>query len=170
MADRKLTLEMQAAARLKELLTAAYGDDTDLLRDSIEGETNLHKAICNAAFDLAVVEGEKDGIEIAIAKMKERLTRHCNKATGIRGAIQAAMEIAELSSLKTPAATLSVKANPASVEITDEAAIPAVFMVQPPLPPARPDKRAIADALKSKQDVPGAVLSNQPPSLQVRYK
>ena len=80
------------------------------------------------------------------------------------------MEIAELSSLKTPSATLSVKANPPSVEITDEVAIPAVFMVQPPLPPARPDKRAIADALKSKQDVPGAVLSNQPPSLQVRYK
>lgn len=167
MSDRKLTLEMQAAVRLKELLTAAYGDDTDLLRDSVEGQTNLHEAIGHAAVELAIVEGDKEGMEIVIAKLKERLTRYCKKAEGIRNAIQSAMEIAELTSLKTPTATLSLSPSQRSVEIIDLKAIPPVFMTQPaPVP----DKKAISKALKEGQVIPGATLSNAPPSLTVRTK
>lgn len=166
MSDRKLYLETQAAERLKEKLTAAYGEDVGLIRDCIEGETSLHEAIGRAALELAAVEGEKDGIEIAIAKLKERLTRHCSRAQGIRDAIQVALETAELTSLKTPAATLSMRASPPRVEISDEAAIPAVFKVQPP-PTA--DKKAIGAALKSGEPVPGCSLSNQPPALSVRF-
>lgn len=166
MADRRLHLEIEAAQRLKEKLTAAYGDDADLIRDSIEGETSLHEAIARATLELAATEGEKDGIEIAIAKLKERLSRYCRKADGIREAIQAAMETAELTSLKTPCATLSMRASPPRVEITDAAAIPAVFMVQPP--PA-PDKNAIKAALKGGDAIPGCALSNQPPALSIRF-
>lgn len=166
MADRKLQLEIEAAQRLKEKLTAAYGDDSELLRDMVEAETSLHEQIARATLELAAVEGEKDGIEIAIAKLKERLTRHCNKAHGIREAIQAALETAELTSLKTPAATLSMRASPPRVEITDETLIPVLFFKQPP--PVL-DKKAVADALKAKETVPGCTLSNQPPALSVRF-
>lgn len=165
--DRKLHLEIEAAQRLKEKLIAAYGEDAELIRDMVEGETTLHDAIAKAALELAAVEGEKDGIEIALAKLKERLTRHCNKAQGIRDAIQTAMETAELTSLKTPAATLSMRASPPRVEIVDPALVPALFLTQPP---PTIDKRAIASALKSKEVVPGAVLSNQPPALSVTFK
>lgn len=168
MSDRKLYLETQAAERLKEKLVATYGEDADaeLLRDMVEGQTSLHEAIGRAALELAAVEGEKDGIEIAIAKLKTRLSRYCDRATGIRDAIHAAMETAELTSLKTPAATLSVRPSPPRVEITDQAAIPAVFMVQPP---PSPDKKGIAAALKAGEPVPGATLSNSPLALQVRF-
>lgn len=166
MADRKLHLETQAAERLKEKLVATYGEDAELLRDMIEGETSLHEAIGRAALELAAVEGEKEGIEIAIAKLKTRLTRYCNRAEGIRDGIQVAMETAELTSLKTPAATLSVRPSPPRVEITDAAAIPALFMVQPP---PSPDKKAIGAALKSGEAVPGCTLSNSPPALSVRF-
>lgn len=166
MADRKLQLEIEAAQRLKEKLIASYGEDADLLRDMVEGQTSLHEAIGHAALELAAVEGEKEGIEIALAKLKARLTRYCDRAQGIRDAIQVAMETAELTSLKTPAATLSVRASPQRLEVTEEAAIPAVFFKQPP--PVL-DKKAVTDALKAKQDVPGAVLSNQPPALSVRF-
>ncbi len=164
--SRNLKLETEAAQRLKERLTAAYGDDADLIRDMLEGETSLHELIGKAALELAVVEGEKDGVELAIAKLKERHTRHCSKAEGIREAIQAAMEVAELTSLKTPAATLSMRASPPRVEITDPAVIPAIFMVQPP---PSPNKNAIKAALKEGQTVFGCTLSNQPPSLSVRF-
>jgi len=167
MADRKLQLETEAAQRLKEKLIATYGEDADLLRDMVEGETSLHEAIGHAALELAAVEGEKEGIEIALAKLKARLTRYCERAQGIRDAIQVAMETAELASLKTPAATLSMRASPPRLEVTEEAAIPAVFFKQPP--PVL-DKKAVSDALKAKQDVPGAVLSNQPPALSVRFQ
>lgn len=166
MSDRNLSLEVDAAKRLKEKLVLAYGEDAELLRDMIEGETSLHDAIGRAALELAAVEGEKDGIEIAIAKLKERLTRHCTKAQGIRDAIQAAMETAELTSLKTPAATLSVRPSPPRVEITDASAIPAVFLKQPP---PLPDKDAIKTTLKNGQAIPGCTLSNSPPALSVRF-
>lgn len=166
MADRKLHLEMEAAQRLKEKLIATYGADSDLLRDMVEAETSLHEAIGRASLELAAVEGEKEGVEIAIAKLKARLTRHCERAEGIREAIQAAMETAELTSLKTPAATLSIRPSPPSVEITDQAALPAIFLKQPP---PTVDKKAISAALKSGEAIPGAVLSNQPPALSVRF-
>ena len=167
MADRRLHLETEAAKRLKEKLTEAYGEDAELIRDMVEGETNLHEAIGKATLELAAVEGEKEGIEIALAKLKARLTRHCEKAQGIRDAIQAAMETAELTSLKTPAATLSMKASPPSVEITNQSELPVIFLKQPP--PVI-DKKAISAALKSGETIPGAVLSNQPPALAVMFK
>jgi hypothetical protein len=166
MSDRRLALETHAAARLKEQLVAAYGDDADLIKDMIEGETSLHEAIGHATLELAAVEGEKEGIEIAIAKLKSRLTRYCTRADGIRSAIHAAMETAELTSLKTPAATLSIRPSPPRVEITDAAQIPPVFLIQPP---PSPDKTAIKAALKAGETVAGCALSNQPPSLAVRF-
>ena len=167
LADRRLELETKAAQRLKEQLVAVYGEDADLIRDSIEGETSLHEAIGRATLELAAVEGEKEGIELAIAKLKARLTRHCDRAAGIREAIFRALEAAELPKLKTPAATLSVRPSPPRVEITEPSLIPAVFkvMAEPTI-----DKRAIGDALKSGESVPGAMLSNSPPALQVRFQ
>lgn len=162
----KLKLETEAAARLREKIALEYGEDADLIRDMIEGETDLNKLIGFAAQELAAVEGEKEGIEIAIAKMKERLGRHCKKAEAIREGIRAAMETAELTSLKTGAATLSMKASPPRVEITDASLIPAIYMVQPaPVP----DKNAIKADLKDGASIPGCALSNQPVALQVRF-
>lgn len=166
MDSRILARETEAAARLKEKLVATYGEDAELIADMIEGSTSLHEAIGKAAFELAAVEGEKDGIEIALAKLKERLSRHCRRAEGIREAIQVALEVAELPKLKTPAATLSMRASPPRVEISDPAAVPIIFMVQPP---PSPDKRGILAALKSGEAVPGCCLSNQPPALAVKF-
>ena len=162
----RLKLETQAAARLRERILAEYGDDADLIRDMVEGETRLHDVLSMVTLELAAVEGEKDGIETAIGKMKDRLTRHCNRATALREAIGAAMGIAEMHTLKTPAATISMHPSPPRVEITDAAALPVIYVTQPaPVP----DKRAIGAALKDGQAVPGAVLSNQPPALSVRF-
>lgn len=51
---------------------------------------------------------------------------------------------------------LSLRKNPDSVSITDEAAIPERFMVTPTPPPAHPDKAAIKGAIKAGEEVPGA--------------
>lgn len=167
MADaRRLELETRAAQRLKEQLIATYGDDAELIRDMVEGETGLHEAIGKATLELAAVEGEKEGIEVAIAKLKERLDRHCKKAEGIRAAIYSAMEIAELTSLKTPAATLSVRPAPPKVEVIEQTLIPALYWTRPD--PVL-DKKALRDALKAGEQIPGAMLSNSAPALSVRF-
>lgn len=165
MADRILHLQTEAAQRLKEKLIATYGEDADLIRDMVQGETSLHEAIAAAAEQLAIAEGEQEGIENTMGRLKLRHDRAKARVEGIRDAIQAAMETAELKSLKTPAATLSMRPSPARLEITDPKAIPSVFMVQPaPVP----DKNAIKDALKAGEVVAGCTLSNQPHALSVR--
>ena len=61
--------------------------------------------------------------------------------------------------------TASIRAGSASVIVTDESAIPAEYMRQPP--PA-PDKAALARALKGGAQIPGAVLRNGEPGLTIR--
>ena len=166
MSERKLAIETQAAKLLRERLVEAYGEDDAMIRDMIEGETSLHEAISQATFELAAVEGEKDGIEAAIGKMKLRLERHCNRAERIRTAIEEAMIAADTTSLKTPCATVSIRPAPPRLEITDINAVPSNFMTFPAPVPA---KNEIKAALKSGVAVPGAVLSNSPPVLSVRF-
>ena len=162
----QLALETRAMALLRERIIAEYGEDVELIRDTIEGASDLNGLIASAATELAFVEGVKAGIEQAIDKLKVRLTRYCNQAQTLRNGIAAAMETAELTSFKTPTATFSMRTSPPRVEITDASEIPAIYLTQPaPVP----DKRAISAALKENQSVPGAVLSNQPPALSVRF-
>lgn len=162
---RRLELGTRAASLLKEQLVAAYGDDEEMIRDTLEGATNLHELLGAATLELADLEGRKLGKETTIAKMKERLTRDCKRVEAIREAIFKAMEVAELKSLNTPAATLSVRPSPPRVEVTDEAAIPPEFKIQPPV---TIDKKGIAAAMKAGQLVPGAAFSNSPAALTVR--
>jgi hypothetical protein len=60
--------------------------------------------------------------------------------------------------------TATVANGRASVAITDDAAIPPSFMVQPP---PQADKAAILKAIKAGATVPGAALRNGAPSLRI---
>jgi hypothetical protein len=163
--DRRLELETRAANRIRQTLVAAYGDDTDLIRDVIEGETSVREALAAVAETLQSVEGDIEGIEIVMAKQAARKARYVRYRDGLREALACGMEVAEITSLKTPVATLSMRATPPSVEIIDQSVIPPAFMrVADP----SPDKRAILAAIKDGATVPGCVLSNQPPALSVR--
>ena len=165
MSERRLELETRAAKRVKETLLAAYGDDTDLIRDVIEGETSVREALAAVAKTLQSVEGDIKGIEIVMAEQAGRKARYVRHRDGLREALACGMEVAEITSLKTPVATLSMRATPPSVEIIDQSVIPPAFMrVADPVP----DKRAILAALKDGTPIPGCVLSNQPPALSVR--
>jgi hypothetical protein len=166
MFERKIAIEAQAAKLLRERLIAAYGEDDEMIRDMIEGETSLHEAISKATFELAAVEGEKEGIEAAIGKMKQRLERYCNRAERIRAAIEEAMVAATIGSIKTPCATLSIRPSPPRLEITDISALPRDLMT---FPAPVPNKNEIKAALKNGVAVPGVVLSNSPPVLSVRF-
>jgi hypothetical protein len=65
-----------------------------------------------------------------------------------------------------PLCTITRKAVPPKAQITDEAQIPSRFWkrADPTL-----DKKAILDALKDKEIIPGAVLSNGTETVQVKW-
>lgn len=149
--------ESEAAKVLLAQIADIIGDDEEAKADAVEGETNLLEAIDLAVQqlvdDMATIKGLNDYIE-KLTNRKERLQ---DRVAHFRTALAAAMEQAGRKKIDHPAVTLSLRAVAPSATVTDEAAIPSKFWK-----PAEPklDKKAVLAALKAKEDVPGALLSN----------
>lgn len=160
--------EQSKAAKVlvEQLRDLQADDDEDVVRDSIEGETDLHEAIEAAVKrlgdDLAAIEG----LEAYTKKLDGRKARLKERVETTREAIANAMELARLPKMETPFATIAQKKVAPKVIITEEADIPSDFFK--PQPP-KLDKRAVMDALKAKQVVPGAQLSNGGTTISVRW-
>jgi hypothetical protein len=160
-----LNREAEAAQSLLANLRDIIGDDEQATVDAIEGETNLLETITAVVHRINEIAAHKDGIKDYVGRVKSRLERLERQEELMRTALLSAMATAGLKKLELPTATITMKATAPSAVITDEANIPASFW-KPQDP--KLDKKAILDSLKSKQDVPGAVLSNGPPTLQIR--
>lgn len=160
-----LNTEAQAATALIQSLNYLLADDDEARADAVEGETNLNEAISDAVKRLAELESMGVAIMGMISDLNARKVRFEAQYERIRTAIGMAMEAVNLRKLELPVATISLKAVPPKVEITDESIIPAVFFkTQEP----RLDKREVMKALKDKKDVPGAILSNGGLTISVR--
>jgi hypothetical protein len=157
--------EAKAVQALRESMAAAFADDDDLLLDTIEGETGLFEAIDKLLLSIHLDAGAAKGIQKAMSDLDLRAGRLEKRAETARALIEQAMMLAELDKIERPTATLSLVRRAAKVEITEEAEIPAEFWKagDPKL-----DKKALGQALKDGQAVPGAALSNQAPSLTIR--
>ena len=85
----------------------------------------------------------------------------------IRTAIATAMEAGGIKKVEHAIGTVSLKTVPPKAIITNEADIPARFW-RPSDP--KLDKRAVLDALKSSEAVPGAELSNGSMTIQIKVQ
>ena len=153
---------------LKEQLRVQFPDaDDQVLADTLEGISDLDQLLIalirSADEDQILVNGIKARIE-ELTERKKRLEHRIEAKAGI--ALRT-MERANLPKIEAPDFTLSTRRTPASVVITDEKVIPAQFWrAQDPVL----DKKAISEALKAKNEVPGASLSNGGVSLAIRRK
>lgn len=125
------------------------GFDAQTIADTLDGMAGdlEEKAIAVAKF-ARNLEAEAAAINEAIKAMQARATAASNRADGLRKYLMVAMVASGVRKVSCPYFVVSVRENPAAVVIDDESAIPARFMVQPEAPPPRPDKRAIAEAIK----------------------
>ena len=156
---------IRAAEVLKQTLRDIAGDDVDAIRDTIEGETNLHDLIAKTCENIVIDGGMVTGLGDVMKSLADRKDRIEKRIASMRIACLKAMEIAELSSLETLTGTLTRKTLPPSVIISDEAVIPSQFW-KPSDP--RLDKKAILAALKTGEAIPGCELSNGGETLQIR--
>jgi Gp157 protein len=165
-AAHALHRETEAAKALRANLANVIGDDEAFAADAVEGETNLNEAIEIAVRqivdDMAHIKGLNDYIE-KFAARKERLQE---RVANMRTMLAVAMEQAGRKKIEHPVVTLSMRATPQSAIVTDEAQIPSKFFK-----PAEPklDKRELLAALKAKEQVPGATLSNGGTSLTLTW-
>lgn len=152
-----LVVETSNARNLLADMRDLLGDDADLIATTIEGETELTEVASKALGRILELNGMMDGIANMMASLKDRGERLQQQRDNLRTLLGVAMETGCIKKLETPLATASLRAVPPKAEIIDEAAIPARFW-KPQEP--KLDRKAVLDALKAKEPVPGATLSN----------
>lgn len=169
MSDLKRTLEVEAdvARSLLANINAVLADDEEATLHAIEGETNLIEAITSAVERVQDLEAMADATKSRLDDLKSRRDRFDRQAENIRTALVAALGAVEMRKLELPLATLTIKAVPPKANVISEADVPSTYWK--PQPP-KLDLKAITEALKAKEVVPGASLSNGGSTLQVRFK
>lgn len=134
--------------------------DEQTIADTLEGMSgDLEAKATNVVLLARNLEATAASIKTAEAAMAVRRKALENRADGLRRYVLSAMQVTGIQKISCPYFALSVRANPASVDVFDAAQVPAEFMRQPEPPPATPDKTAIKDALKAGRDVPGCRLT-----------
>lgn len=164
-ARRDMEKEMAAAAALKHQIGEAFRDEHDitLIRDMIEGETNLDGAIDKVLEQMAMDLANAAGIEKFESTMAARRHRLENRVETMRSMLLNAMDLLEEKRIERPIALLTKKPTPAKLLITDEAAIPTLFFKQPEPVLSKAELTAV---LKSRRDT----LEQQLAELKARFE
>jgi hypothetical protein len=152
--------ELVGQYRQLEQLESSDDLPAEVIRDTLDGlEGQLQEKATNVALFCRNLESVADAIDEAAATMQARGTRLRARAQSLQQYLLLNLQAAGISKVESPFFTLTVKKNPPTVVIDSENLIPAKFMrtPEPPPPPKpAPDKKAIGDAIKAGEEVPGA--------------
>jgi hypothetical protein len=117
----------------------------EVLEDKVE---HVAKFIRSLEADVEILKSE----EKRLADKRKILE---NKITGVKEYLQHEMEFAGIDKVKRATVTVSIQANPPSVDVLDESLIPSDYMI--PVAP-KLDKKSILQALKDGNEVPGCEI------------
>ena len=160
--------EVQRYNRLREWLLEQFPDvDDQTIRDTLEGETDLHEMIAAVIRSALVDDALSTGLRGRLNDMKERLKRLEERGAKKRQLALDAMDEVGLNKLQQPDFTASTRTGSPSLVVTTEGAVPFPYWV--PQPP-KLDRQALLGALKRGTDIPGVQLNNPKPVLVVRTK
>ena len=128
---------------------------TDTL-DAMSGELEVKAQ--NVVMYARNLQATAAAIKDAEEQMAKRRKAIENRAKHLLDYVQGCMETAEVQRIECPHFRLAIQAKPPSVDVYEPGLLPAEYMRVPETPPAAPDKKAIADAIKEGREVPGARL------------
>lgn len=150
-----------------ERLLAEYpelAEDEALRADMIDGSTDAFAVLSEIVATMRAAATMREAIADRVKTLRERSSRYDRREEAMRSLAQRIMEAADIRKAELPEATLSIRAVPPSLVITDESALPEwAWRVK-----REPDKVAIKDRMKAGEFVPGAELSNGGATLSVR--
>jgi len=149
-----------------ELMAALAIDDTDedFTHDLIEGETDFFEAVQKALDEIDECEVVQIGCAEMGKKLSDRGARSKRRAEKLRGLIDQAFQVAGVKSHKFATATISTKAVPPKLIVTDESIVPSKYFT--PQPP-KLDLTALKRDAKI-APISGAELSNGGITIQIR--
>jgi len=150
-----MTALYEITGNMKELLNSDFDEQTiaDTM-EALQGEFNdkavsIIKLVENLNGDTSVIDAE-------IKRLQERKQVINNKQKRLREYLLHNMEANEITKIECPLFTASLRKGLESVEIIDESLLPDEFVKAEVVTKA--DKKAIKDALKAGESVPGAAL------------
>lgn len=168
---------LQQVVALAQQAIVAMEHDDGLVFDS-EG-TGLIEALADEGVDVATIirrlvraslQARADIVaaEHRIADLRARRDRFRKREEHYRVTVGAVMEALSVSKFIDPEFSLSLSAGRPKVHITDALQIPSDMVEVTVL--TTPDKALIKAAFDRGEDVPGAMLSQAPPTLTLRTK
>lgn len=165
-ADDALRRETKAVTALRAGLLQIT-DDKDVIRDTIEGASNLHETIRAVLVSIDDDQAMVDGISARMEDMSERRRRFKDRIEAKRAQVEQAMLIGELTTVECDLGTFYLTTVPPKAVPADESVIPSEFY-EPQAP--KLDTRKLLAALKEGRAIPGAHLSNGGVTLALRRK
>lgn len=149
---------VQQHRELERLADSEELDEATLFEtlNGLQGEIEL-KAQSVAAQTLNI-EAWAQAAEDAAKRIQERAARMRKRAEWLRAYIKVNMQGAGLTKVESPEFAIAIRKNPPSVEIAPGIILPKAYMVTPPPAPDRPNKTAIAIALKAGEEIEGCRL------------
>ena len=152
----------------KEQLAEQFPDETEeSLADTLEGMTDLTEILATVLRSSLDDVALADALQTRVADMQERRSRIQARADKKRALVLSTMEKAGLKNITEPDMTISLRALPQPLVITDENIIPpGYFIPQPP----KLNRKKLNDALKADEEIDGATLGNGPMTITVRTK
>ena len=165
-AAAELINEAHEARTLLEAMRVALGQDDDAEQLTIASETNMIEAAEAVLYRMGELKTLVAAIDAQIDLMRARKERFETQSGRLKMALATAIDRAGVRRLETASATLSIKALPLKLLVTDEQEIPQEFwrVKAPDL-----DRTALTGALRQGRTVPGAQLDNGGNTLQIRY-
>lgn len=133
--------------------------DPQAIEDTIEAESfPLQVKAQNVAYAIRNLEATAEAIKAAEKQMAERRKAIENRAQHVKDYLLRCMDLAGVKKIECPHFALSLRDNPAAVEVFDEKQVPQDYMREIP---ARfeVDKTLIKQAIKDGYEVPGAKLT-----------
>lgn len=152
--------ELVGQYRALEALESSDDLPAEVIRDTLEGlEGQLQDKATNVGLFIRNLMSTADAIDEAAETMRLRGERLRKRAQSLNEYLKFNLQASGISKVASPYFTLRLKKNPPTVIIDSENLIPAKFMrtpAPPPPPKPTPDKKAIGDAIKAGEEVPGA--------------
>ena len=128
----------------------------EVVRDTLDAMAgDLEVKAQSVAFMVRSMEADASAVKQWAKDASARAASIETRAENLREYLARTLQECGITSVKGPGITLSFRASHAVV-IDEPGLIPAAYMRTPEPPPAAPDKRAIADAIKLGETVPGA--------------
>ena len=140
-------------ARLQEIAELAGDDYGDVIAEAFdELGDELTSKIENCCKIIAQWTSDANAATLEADRLKERAKACDNRIKHLKARMLAAMEATDTKGVKTPLFGVSLRAGSKSVEIDADARLDDKFMrFSEPVP----NKKAISDALKNDEEVPG---------------